>query len=76
MVKSIKIAIKAYETAVKANHANLEVKKKCGLFINKGKAFLHATPDFLVSCSCCRNGCGEVKCPFIIKDGNLEDYIQ
>ena len=29
--------------AVKANHADLEVKK-CGLFINKGKAFLHATP--------------------------------
>ena len=68
-------AIKAYEAAVKANHANLEVQK-CGLFINKGKAFLHATPDFLVSCSCFENGCGEVKCPFIIKDGNFEDYIQ
>ena len=68
-------AIKAYEAAVKANHANLEVQK-CGLFINKGKAFLHATPDFLVSCSCCGNGCGEVKCPFIIKDGNFDDYIQ
>ena len=68
-------AIKAYGAAVKAKHANLEVKR-CGLFINKGKAFLHATPDFLVSCSCCGNGCGEVKCPFIIKDGNFEDYIQ
>ena len=68
-------AIEAYGAAVKAKHANLEVKR-CGLFINKGKAFLHATPDFLVSCSCCGNGCGEVKCPFIIKDGNFEDYIQ
>lgn len=29
-----------------------------------------------MSCSCCGNGCGEVKCPFIIKDGNFEDYIQ
>ena len=74
MVKSTSDAIKAYEVAVKANHANLEVKK-CGLFVNKGKAFLYATPDFLVSCSCCGNGCGEVKCPFII-DGNFEDYIQ
>ena len=29
-----------------------------------------------MSCSCCGNGFGEVKCPFIIKDGNFEDYIQ
>lgn len=29
-----------------------------------------------MSCSCCGNGFGEVKCLFIIKDGNFEDYIQ
>ena len=68
-------AIKAYETSMKARHVNLEVKK-CGLFINKENSFLHATPDFLVSCDCCGNGCGEVKCPVVITDGNFDDYVQ
>mgnify|MGYP000008269787 FL=1 len=67
--------IKAYETCMKARHVNLEVKK-CGLFINKENSFLHATPDFLVSCDCCGNGCGEVKCPIVITDGNFDDYVQ
>ena len=54
---------------------NLTVKK-CGLLINKEHEFLHATPDFLVSCDCCGTGCGEVKCLIIIKDGNFENFAQ
>ena len=54
---------------------NLTVKK-CGFFINKEHEFLHSTPDFLVSCDCCGTGCGEVKCPIIIKDGNFENFAQ
>ena len=68
-------AIKANEASMKARHANLEVKK-CGLFINKENSFLHATSDFLVSCDCCGSGCGEVKCPIVIIDGNFDDYVQ
>jgi len=60
---------------MKARHVNFKVKK-CGLFINKENAFLHATPDFLVSCDCCGSGCGEVKCPIVIIDGNFDDYVQ
>ena len=60
---------------VKTGHVNLTVKK-FGLFINKEHEFLHATPDFLVSCDCCGTGCGEVKCPIIIKDGNFENFAQ
>ena len=52
-------AIKAYETSMRACHVNLEVKK-CGSFINKEHSFLHATPDFLVSCDCCGSVGGEV----------------
>lgn len=59
---------------VKVNYVDLEVKK-CGLFINKGKVFFYVIFDFFVFCSCCGNGCGEVKCFFIIKDGNFDDYI-
>ena len=68
-------AVNAYEAAVKTGHVNLTVKK-CGLFINKEHEFVHATPDFLVSCDCCGTGCGEVKCPITIKDGNFENFSQ
>ena len=60
---------------MKARHVNLEIKKY-GLFINKENAFLHATPNFLVSCDCCGSGCGEVKCPIVIIDGNFDDYVE
>ena len=46
------------------------------LFLNKENLFLHATPDLLVPCDCCGSGCGEVKCPIVIIDGNFDDYVQ
>lgn len=58
-------AIKAYGASMKSRHVNLEVKK-CRLFINKENSFLHAIPDFLVSCDCCGSGCREVKCLIVI----------
>ena len=39
-------------------------------------SFLDTTPDFLVSCDSCGNGCGEVKCPIVISDGNFDDCVQ
>ena len=68
-------AIKAYEASMKGRHVNFQVKK-CGLFINREHSFLHATPDFLVSCDCCGSGCGEVKCPIVIIDGNFDEYVK
>ena len=46
------------------------------MFIHNNKPWLHATPDFLVTCSCCGDGCGEVKCPFSLKDGDFGSYLQ
>ena len=66
-------AIKAYEQVMKEHHVNFELKR-CGLFINKEYPYIHATPDFLVSCDCCGLGCGEVKCPISIKNGDFEEY--
>ena len=37
---------------------------------------VHATPDFLTSCDCCGLGCGEVKCPICIPDGDFDKYVQ
>ena len=36
------------------------VLEKCGVFIDKEHRWIHATPDFLCSCSCCGKGCGEL----------------
>ena len=68
-------AIKAYETHMKKSHVNFQVSR-CGLFINKQYPFLHATPDILTSCDCCGLGCGEIKCPICIPDGDFDKYVQ
>ena len=50
------------------------VLEKCGVFIDKEHRWIHATPDFLCSCSCCGKGCGEVKCPYSIDDCDFDSY--
>ena len=68
------LAISAYEQAMKEKHLNFKVEK-CGVFINKEYPWLHATPDFLCSCDCCGEGCGEVKCPLCIENCDFENYL-
>ena len=58
---------------MKLHHINFEVKR-CGLFINKEFPYIHATPDFLLSCDCCGQGCGEVKCPISITNADFGEY--
>lgn len=67
-------AIKAYEAKMKSTHKNF-LLSRCGLFINKEHPFLHATPDFLTSCDCCGLGCGEVKNPLTLENGDFEKYV-
>ena len=45
-------AIKAYGEEMKNSYADLKLSQ-CGLVINKKYPWIHATPDFLVSCTCC-----------------------
>ena len=68
-------AIAAYEVHMKQSHKNVRITK-CGLFVHKDLPFLHATPDFLMSCSCCGNGCREVKCPLSIENCDFENYCK
>ncbi|XP_068743620.1 uncharacterized protein [Montipora capricornis] len=68
------LAISAYEHVMKEKHKNFKIVK-CGMFINKEYPWLHATPDFLCSCDCCGEGCGEVKCPFCIDNCDFESYV-
>ena len=46
----------------KDGHKNLSVKA-CGLIIHKQYQFIAASPDGLVSCSCCAERPLEIKCP-------------
>ena len=67
-------AIKAYEQCMRSTHVNFKLEI-CGMFINKVYQFIHATPDFLVSCDCCGLGIGEVKCPISIPNGDFGKYL-
>ena len=67
-------AINAYEKIMKETHVNFRIVK-CGLFINEDHPWLHASPDFLCSCDCCGEGCGEVKCPYCVENCDFESYV-
>ena len=67
-------AIKAYEQEMKNSHADFKLSR-CGLVINQEYPWIHATPDFLVSCTCCGLGCGEIKCPICIDRSNFDSYV-
>ena len=67
-------AIKAYEAERIKSHVDFKLSQ-CGLVINREYPWIHATPDFLVSCSCCGLGCGEVKCPLCIDRCDFDSYV-
>ncbi|XP_040358542.1 uncharacterized protein LOC121047403 [Ixodes scapularis] len=45
-----------------ASHVDLDVKES-GLFLSQSHPFLGASPDGIVSCSCCEKRLIEIKCP-------------
>jgi hypothetical protein len=56
-------AAEAYVVHQRNHHPNLTAKE-CGLFVHPQHGFLAASPDRLVTCSCCQSGLVEIKCPF------------
>ena len=53
-------ARKSYEDIMSKSHANFKVCN-CGFFISTSYPFLGASPDGLISCTCCDKGICEVK---------------
>ena len=49
--------------------------KYCGMVVDKEHPWLNATPDFMSSCSCCGDGCGEVKYPYSVENGDFQSFI-
>ena len=60
-------AISDYKTEMVQNHGDFEMHT-VGLLISTKYPFLGATPDGVVSCSCCGSGLLEVKCPYKYRD--------
>lgn len=65
-------AVAAYTNVMSENHKDFKVTK-CGGFIDQTQPWLHA--DFLCTCSCCGDGCGELKCPYSIQNWDFESYL-
>ena len=53
------------EEKKRLGHKDVKVEP-CGLFVIQNKSFLGASPDAVVSCSCCGKGVLEIKCPYSI----------
>ena len=54
----------AYVTSKKKEHKNFSVRT-CGLFIHPSYPYLGASPDGVITCTCCDGvAVWEVKCPF------------
>ena len=67
-----KDAIKSFLSDVASKHANgMNGFKQCGLFVKHDYAFLAASPDGLFVCDCCSPAILEVKCPFSVKEENI-----
>ena len=68
-----KTARDAYVTLKKKDHNNLDVRT-CGLFINPSYPHFGASPDGIITCSCCIGmGVLEVKCPYSCRDKSLAE---
>lgn len=44
-----------------------------GLIINSIHPYFGASPDKIISCTCCGKGCVEIKCPYCLRDSSLEE---
>ena len=64
-----------YESLVKENHTDLIIREN-GIFIDLCHPYTGASPDGIISCSCCGKGVLEVKCPSCVKDSFPEDDSQ
>ena len=61
-----RVARQQYEEASKNTHSSFQIKP-AGLYVNPNYPHLGASPDGLVTCTCCGDGLLEIKCPYSIR---------
>jgi len=59
------IAVEEFIKYFKKHHKDLGYRE-CGIFTDKTKQYLQASPDLLIECSCCWEALIEIKNPFSI----------
>ena len=62
-------ARKDYVAKISVNHKDIKCEES-GLFLNETYPQFGASPDELISCECCGDGCLEIKCPYLCKDSS------
>ena len=67
-----KMALEKYALKMRKDHIDLTTEN-VGLILHPAWPFLGASPDAVVSCNCCGDGCVEIKCPFSAKDMNIRE---
>lgn len=70
--KNEKIALEVYIDQVSKQHEGFNVIRS-GLVINPEFPHMGASPDGVVSCTCCGKGIVEIKCPWSLKDKAFKD---
>ena len=68
------IARKEYAQRMSKMHTDFAISAT-GLIIDPLYPFMGASPDAVVSCTCCGNGVLEVKCPFTCKDEDFQSVV-
>lgn len=69
------IARKAYSELMKKQHQNVTIKNT-GLVISLKDPAFAASPDGIVTCSCCKSGCIEIKCPSRLKKYKIDEWAR
>ena len=64
LIKQICYPKKFYSPATEWGCKNEKTAKELYLSLIQEEPFLGATPDALIHCDCCGDGCLEIKCPF------------
>ena len=70
-----KDALRAFYSLEATKHVDFKLEK-AGLFLDKARAYIGASPDALMYCKCHGKAVIEIKCPFNIKDAVIIDSFQ
>jgi len=65
-------AVNSFNHFMRKSHKDFKAVE-CGLFLHNEFPFIGASPDRMLSCSCCLPACLEVKCPYSINYTSPDD---
>ena len=66
--------LKPFHIQEAMSHADYKTSR-CGLFVDKNKQYIAASPDGIFSCKCHESYVIEIKCPFKFRDQFIKERI-